>query len=51
LAPLRNVDGAVWEARRTVHAQPLSDPATVTEARGAGVRAAIAVRSRIEEER
>ena len=26
LAPLRNVDGAVWEGARTVYAQPAGDP-------------------------
>src|SRR5206468_5902402 len=45
LAPLRNVDGAVWDAPDVVHAQPLADPATVAGARAAGVRAAAEVRS------
>lgn len=45
LAPLRNVDGAVWDAADVVHAQPLDDPATVAGAREAGVRAAAEVRA------
>jgi hypothetical protein len=45
LAPLRNVDGAVWDAPDVVHAQPLDDPATVAGAREAGVRAAAEVRA------
>src|SRR6185437_1131500 len=45
LAPLRNVDGAVWDASGVVHAQPLDDPATVAGAREAGVRAAAEVRA------
>jgi hypothetical protein len=47
LAPLRNVDGAVWEGRGVVYAQPLADPATVAGARDAGVRAAAEVRALI----
>jgi thioredoxin reductase len=45
LVPLRNVDGAVWEAPGVVYAQPLADPATVAGAREAGVRAAAEVRA------
>jgi len=45
LAPLRNVEGAVWDAPDVVHAQPLDDPATVAGAREAGLRAAAAVRT------
>jgi thioredoxin reductase len=45
LVPLRNVDGAVWEGPGVVYAQPVADPATVTGARDAGVRAAAEVRS------
>jgi hypothetical protein len=44
LAPLRNVDGAVWEGPRTVFAQPLEDPMTVERAAAAGRAAADAVR-------
>jgi pyruvate/2-oxoglutarate dehydrogenase complex dihydrolipoamide dehydrogenase (E3) component len=40
LAPLRNVDGAVWEGARTVYAQPDADPMTVAAARAAGRAAA-----------
>ena len=47
-APLRNVDGAVWDGPRTVYAQPLRDPATVDGARSAGTEAARAVRSLLE---
>jgi thioredoxin reductase len=47
---LRNVDGAVREGRRTVYAQPLADPATVSGAIAAGIVAAEAVRSIIVEE-
>jgi D-hydroxyproline dehydrogenase subunit alpha len=43
LAPLRNVDGAVWEAPGVVYAQPLADPATVSGAREAGLQAAAEV--------
>jgi hypothetical protein len=45
LVPLRNVDGAVWEAPGVVFAQPLADPAGVAGAREAGVRAAAEVRA------
>jgi hypothetical protein len=48
--PLRNVDGAVWEAPRIVYAQPLADPATVAGAREAGVRAAAEVRALLASE-
>ena len=47
LAPLRNVEGAVWDAPGVVHAQPLDDPATVAGAREAGLRAAAEVRALI----
>jgi D-hydroxyproline dehydrogenase subunit alpha len=50
LAPLRNVDGAVWEGERTVYAQPLADPASVNAARRAGADAAAAVRSLLDQE-
>ena len=40
LAPLRNVDGAVWEGPRTVYAQPAGDPTTVAAAQRAGSAAA-----------
>ena len=50
LAPLRNVDGAVWEGERTVYAQPVADPASVEAARSAGIGAAAAVRSLVEQE-
>lgn len=40
LSPLRNVDGAVWDGRRTIYAQPLWDPMTVEAARAAGHAAA-----------
>jgi hypothetical protein len=40
LSPLRNVDGAVWDGRRTIYAQPLSDPMTVEAAQAAGLAAA-----------
>lgn len=40
LAPLRNVDGAVWDGPRTVFAQPGEDPATIANAVSAGRRAA-----------
>jgi D-hydroxyproline dehydrogenase subunit alpha len=43
LAPLRNVDGAVWEGPRTVYAQPLADPMTAVAAAAAGRAAAAAV--------
>lgn len=43
LAPLRNVDGAVWEGARTIYAQPGDDPATVADAQAAGSAAAVAV--------
>jgi thioredoxin reductase len=42
LAPLRNVDGAVWEGPRTVFAQPGDDPTTIAAAITAGQRAAAA---------
>ncbi len=42
LAPLRNVDGAVWDGARTVYAQPLDDPATADGAITAGRAAASA---------
>ena len=45
LAPLRNVDGAVWDAPNVVYAQPLDDPATVAGALAAGLGAAAEVRS------
>jgi len=45
LAPLRNVDGAVWDAPDVVHAGALDDPATVAGAREAGLRAAAEVRA------
>jgi pyruvate/2-oxoglutarate dehydrogenase complex dihydrolipoamide dehydrogenase (E3) component len=45
LVPLRNVDGAVWEAPGVVFAQPIADPMTTTAAREAGVRAAADVRA------
>ena len=45
LAPLRNVDGAVWEAPGVVFAQPLADPMTASAAREAGERAAADVRA------
>lgn len=45
LAPLRNVDGAVWEAPGVVFAQPLADPMTAAAAREAGERAAADVRA------
>ena len=45
LAPLRNVDGAVWEAPATVFAQPLDDPADAAGAARAGAVAAAEVRS------
>jgi thioredoxin reductase len=45
LVPLRNVDGAVWDAPGVVFAQPPADPATVAGAREAGLRAAAKVRS------
>jgi thioredoxin reductase len=45
LVPLRNVDGAVWDAPGVVFAQRLADPATVSGAREAGVRAAAEVRA------
>lgn len=50
VAALRNVDGAVWAGDRAVYAQPLSDPATVAQARAAGAEAAAAVRSLIDRE-
>jgi thioredoxin reductase len=40
LAPIRNVDGAVWDGPAVVYAQPLEDPASVAGARAAGERAA-----------
>ncbi|MGN6378746.1 MAG: FAD-dependent oxidoreductase [Gaiellales bacterium] len=40
LAPLRNVDGAVWDGPRTVYAQPLADPMTVETALAGGRAAA-----------
>jgi Putative NAD(P)-binding/NAD(P)-binding Rossmann-like domain len=45
LAPLRNVDGAVWDAPGVVFAQPLADPMTTAAAREAGLRAAADVRA------
>lgn len=45
LVPLRNVDGAIWEAPATVFAQPLADPADAAGAMGAGAAAAAEVRS------
>lgn len=45
LAPLRNVDGAVWEAPATVFAQPLDDPADAAGAARAGAAAVADVRS------
>lgn len=45
LAPLRNVDGAVWEAPGVVFAQALADPMTTAAAREAGARAAADVRA------
>ncbi len=50
LVPLRNVDGAVWEAPGVVYAQPLTDPATVAGAREAGVRAAAEIRALLARE-
>ena len=50
VAALRNVDGAVWTGRRTVYSQPLTDPATVEQARVAGAEAAAAIRSLIDQE-
>jgi D-hydroxyproline dehydrogenase subunit alpha len=50
LVPLRNVDGAVWEAPGVVYAQPVADPATVAGAREAGVRAATEVRALLASE-
>ncbi|HEX5559316.1 MAG TPA: FAD-dependent oxidoreductase [Gaiellales bacterium] len=44
LAPLRNVDGAVWEGPGVVYAGSLADPATVAGAREAGARAAAEAR-------
>jgi hypothetical protein len=43
LAPLRNVDGAVWSGLRTVYAQPSGDPLTAGAAADAGARAAAEV--------
>jgi D-hydroxyproline dehydrogenase subunit alpha len=45
LVPLRNIDGAVWDAAGVVFAQPLADPATVPRAERAGADAAESVRS------
>jgi hypothetical protein len=45
LAPLRNVDGAVWEGPATIFAQPVADPATAAAAIAAGEQAAVDVRS------
>jgi D-hydroxyproline dehydrogenase subunit alpha len=45
LAPLRNVDGAVWGGPGVVYAGSLADPATVAGAREAGARAAAEVRA------
>jgi pyridine nucleotide-disulfide oxidoreductase len=45
LAPLRNVDGAVWEAPGVVFAQDPADPMTTAAARAAGARAAADVRA------
>jgi hypothetical protein len=45
VVPLRNVDGAVWDGRATVYAQPLADPASVASALEAGTRAAHEVRA------
>jgi hypothetical protein len=50
LAPLRNVDGAVWEGPGVVYAGSLADPATVSGAREAGVRAAAEVRALLASE-
>ncbi len=43
LAPLRNVDGAVWSGPRTVYAQPVDDPLTVDGAAEHGEQAAAEV--------
>jgi hypothetical protein len=40
LVPLRNIDGAVWDALATVYVQPTDDPGSVTAARAAGEGAA-----------
>lgn len=45
VTPLRNVDGAVWDAPGVVFAQPVADPASVAGARSAGAEAAQSVRS------
>jgi thioredoxin reductase len=50
LAPLRNVDGAVWQGPGVVYAGALADPATVAGAREAGVRAAAEVRALVGSE-
>jgi glycine/D-amino acid oxidase-like deaminating enzyme len=46
LAPLRNVDGAVESGDRTVYAQPVTDPASVSAAIAAGRAAAESTRRR-----
>jgi len=48
LAPVRNVDGAVWDGHRTVYAQPIADPGSVEGARRAGANAARAVTSLVD---
>lgn len=48
LAPLRNVDGAVWEAPATVFAQPLDDPADAAGAARGGAGAAAEVRALLQ---
>lgn len=48
LAALRNVDGAVWDGPRVIHAQPLDDPMTVDAARAAGRAAARAAAALLE---
>jgi hypothetical protein len=48
LAALRNVDGAVWEGRRVVYAQPVADPMTVQAAQAAGRAAAAAAAELLE---